>query len=74
LVEGTSERGKWASGAWGSKGRGRAEVAGDRAVVGASTAGERGREVGDKLTGGVGGTEKEAGACARGTMRTSLAH
>jgi hypothetical protein len=42
-------------------------VAGDRAVVGASTAGERGREVVDELTGGVGGTEREAGAQARET-------
>jgi hypothetical protein len=46
------------------KGRGRAEVAGDRAVVGTSTAGERGREVEDGLTGGVGGTEREEGARA----------
>jgi hypothetical protein len=49
-------------------------VARDRTVVGASTAGERGREVGDELTGGVGGTEREAGARARGTAPTSLAH
>jgi hypothetical protein len=27
--------------------------------MGASTAGDRGREVGDELTGGVGGTERE---------------
>jgi hypothetical protein len=40
------------------KGRGHVEVAGDHAVVRASTAGERGREVGDELTGGVGGTER----------------
>jgi hypothetical protein len=40
-------------------------VAGDRAVVGASTAGERGREVGDELTGGVGGTERERHTCKR---------
>jgi hypothetical protein len=38
------------------KGWGRVEVAGDRAAVGASTAGDRGWEVGDELTGGVGGT------------------
>jgi hypothetical protein len=38
-------------------------VVGDRA----STAGERGREVVDELTGGVGGTEREAGAWARET-------
>jgi hypothetical protein len=49
-------------------------VAGDRTVVGATTAGERGREVGDELTGGVGGTKGEAGARARGTAPTSLAH
>jgi hypothetical protein len=49
-------------------------VAGDRAVVGASTAGEHGREVEDGMTGGVGGTEREAGARARGTAPTSLAH
>ena len=51
------------------KGWGRAEVAGDRTVVGASTAGDCGREVGDELIGGVGGTEREAGACARGRRR-----
>jgi hypothetical protein len=51
------------------KRRGRAEVAGDRAVVGASTTGDRGREVGDELTGGVGETEREAGARARGRRR-----
>jgi hypothetical protein len=39
--------GKWASGARGLKGRGRAEVARERTVVGASTAGEHGREVRD---------------------------
>jgi hypothetical protein len=38
------------------KGQGRAEVAGDRAVVGASTVGDRGWEVRDELTGGVDGT------------------
>jgi hypothetical protein len=58
----------------GRAGRGRAEVAGDRAVVGASTIGECGREVGDELTGGFGGTEREAGARARGTTPTSLSH
>jgi hypothetical protein len=36
-------------------------VARDRAVVGASTAGDRGREVGDELVGGVGGIERKAG-------------
>jgi hypothetical protein len=40
-------------------------VAEDRAVVGASTARDRGREVGDELTGGVGGTERERRACER---------
>jgi hypothetical protein len=49
-------------------------VAGDRAVVGVSTVGDRGRDVGDELTGGVGRTEREAGACARGTAPTDLAH
>jgi flagellar biosynthesis/type III secretory pathway ATPase len=34
-------------------------VAGDRAVVGVSTVGDRGREVRDELTGGVGRTERE---------------
>jgi hypothetical protein len=48
-------------------------VAGDRAVVGASTAGERGWEVGDELTGGVGEIER-ADARAKGTAPTSLAH
>jgi hypothetical protein len=38
-------------------------VAGDRTVVGASTTGDRGREVGDELTGGVSGTERERRAC-----------
>jgi hypothetical protein len=40
-------RRKWASGARSLKGRGCAEVARERAVLGASTAGERGREVRD---------------------------
>jgi hypothetical protein len=56
------------------KARGRAEVAGERAVVGASTARDRGREVGDELTGGVGRTERESGARARGTTPTNLVH
>jgi hypothetical protein len=44
----------------------REDVAGERADVGASTAGDRGREVGDELTGGVGQTERErAGAGKR---------
>jgi hypothetical protein len=50
-------------------------VAGDRAVMGTSTAWERGWEVGDELTGGVRGTERErAGARARGMAPTRLAH
>jgi hypothetical protein len=49
-------------------------VAGDRTVVGASTVGDRGREVGDELTGGVDGTERESGAHVRGTAPTNLAH
>jgi hypothetical protein len=74
-AEGASGRGKVGErGAGHKRGRGRAEVAGDRAVVGTSTAGERGREVGDELTGGVGGAEREAGACAKGTAPTNLAH
>jgi hypothetical protein len=48
-------------------------VAEDHAVVGTSTVGDRGREVGE-LTGGVGGTEREAGARVRGTAPTDLAH
>jgi hypothetical protein len=41
-AEGANEQGEWASGARGLKGRGRAEVAGEHVVVGASMAGERG--------------------------------
>jgi hypothetical protein len=66
--------GRWASRAWGSKGVGRAEVAGDHTVVGVSTTGDHGREVGGELTGGVGGTERETGARVRGTAPTRLAH
>jgi hypothetical protein len=51
------------------KGRGCAEVAGCRAVVGASTAGDRGQDVGDELTGGVGGTERERAARVREERR-----
>jgi hypothetical protein len=40
-------------------------VAEEHVDVGASTAGDRGREVGDKLTGGVGGIEREVGARER---------
>jgi hypothetical protein len=40
-------RGKWASETRGLKGQGREEVAKERAVMGASTVGERGREVRD---------------------------
>jgi hypothetical protein len=43
-------------------------VARDRAV-GASTTGERGREVGDELIGGAGGTERERRACERNDAR-----
>jgi hypothetical protein len=49
-------------------------MAGDRAVMGASTAGDRGREVEDELTGGVGETEREASARARGMAPIDLAH
>jgi hypothetical protein len=66
--------GKWASGRRAQKGRGRAEVAGDRTVVGASTVGEHGREFEDELTGGVGGTERETDVRAKGTTPTGLAH
>jgi hypothetical protein len=34
----------------------------------------RGREVGDELTGGLGGTEREAGTRAKGTVPIGLAH
>jgi hypothetical protein len=34
----------------------------------------REREVGDGLIGGLGGTEREAGVCAKGTMPTGRAH
>jgi hypothetical protein len=40
------------------KGRGGSNVAGERAVVGVSTAGDRGREVRDELTDGDGGAER----------------
>jgi hypothetical protein len=43
-------------------------------VVGASTVGDHGREVGDELAGEVGGTERETGTRAKGTALTSLAH
>jgi hypothetical protein len=49
-------------------------VAGDHAVVGTSTVGDRGQEDGDELTGGVGGTERESGVRMRGTTPTDLAH
>jgi hypothetical protein len=57
-------------------------VAGERAVVGASTAGrswarprrgDRGREFEDELTGGDGGTEREWARGGR-TAPTALAH
>jgi hypothetical protein len=40
-------------------------MAEERADVGTSTVGDHGRKVGDELTGGVGGTEREAGARER---------
>jgi hypothetical protein len=49
-------------------------VAGDRAVMGAFTVGERRWEVEDELTGGVGGAERETGARAKGTTPIGLAH
>jgi hypothetical protein len=49
-------------------------VAGDRTVVGVSSAGDRGREVGDELTGGVGEIGRESGGHARRTAPTNLAH
>jgi hypothetical protein len=54
-------RGKWVGGARGLKGKGRAEVAGERVDIGASTARDMGRsqEVRDWLTGGVRETERE---------------
>jgi hypothetical protein len=70
LAEGASEQGK--VGERGT-GRGRADVAKDRTVVGASTVGDHGREVGDELTGGVSRTER-GGARARGTTPINLAH
>jgi hypothetical protein len=45
---GANEWGKWTSGVRALMGRGRAEVAGNRAVEGASTTGVRGREVKDE--------------------------
>jgi hypothetical protein len=49
-------------------------VAGERADVGASTARDHGLEVRDGLTGGVGGTEREARARAREMAPIGLAH
>jgi hypothetical protein len=43
------------------KGHVGADVAGERTNVGTSTAGDRGREVEDKMTGGDDGTERESG-------------
>jgi hypothetical protein len=66
-------RGKWASGTRGSKGT-RTRGGGRRTRGRGRIHGEgRGREVGDELTGGVHGTERE-GARARGTAPTRLAH
>jgi hypothetical protein len=62
-------RGRKGARGGGRAGRGCADVAGERADVGASTAGDRGREVEDELTGGVSETEREAGARARGRHR-----
>jgi hypothetical protein len=59
LAEGANERGEVVEQGAGLK-RG-ADVAGERADMGASTAGDRGREVEDKMTGGDGGTERESG-------------
>jgi hypothetical protein len=62
---------KWARGGGravheAQKGRGGSNVAEERAVVGASMVGDRGREVRDKLTGGDGGAERgRAGAHER---------
>jgi hypothetical protein len=44
-------------------------MAGEHADVGASTVGDRGLEARDELTGGVGRTEREASARARGRRR-----
>jgi hypothetical protein len=56
-AEGANEQGKWASGVRSLKGRGHAEVAGERADVGAFTAGTWARGQG-RLTGGVRGAER----------------
>jgi hypothetical protein len=55
-------RGKWASGARDLKGRGRVEVAGERTVMGASTAGNVGERLGTRrgLTGGVREAERKS--------------
>jgi hypothetical protein len=55
--------GRLVSRARGSKGARTREGGRRSCVVGASTVGDRGREVGDELTGGVGGTERERRAC-----------
>jgi hypothetical protein len=66
--------GKWASGAQGLKGRGHEEVAGERGHGRVHGEG-RGREVRDRLTGGVRGTKRErAGACARETTPIGRPH
>jgi hypothetical protein len=51
------------------KGHECADVASERADVGASTTGDRGWEVEDELTDEVGETEREAGTRARGRRR-----
>jgi hypothetical protein len=58
------ERGGGRAGRGAQKRHGGADVAGEHAHVGASTAGDRGREVRDELIGANGGTERE-GAGAR---------
>jgi hypothetical protein len=50
-------------------------VVGERAVVGASTARDVGRRLGNRMTGGVRGTERErAGARVRGTALIDQPH
>jgi hypothetical protein len=60
-------RGKWASGARGLKGRGCAEVAGERTVMGASTAGNVGEMLGTRkgLTSGVREAERKSALVRR---------
>ena len=67
-------RGKWASGVRALKGRGRAEVVGKRADVGASTTGVRGQEVRDGGSDGLGPRGSESGRAQKETAPTDLAH